>query len=177
MDENEKLNQAVEAYEKNFDKAANTLGKVGRGANRLYIGCTAILVNLFFAAFCLWGAYAASVSWKLETTGELTTGTIIRLEESETSEGYCCVYAPVIEFQANGQTYSFESDNTSDQADYTVGGQVSVRYDPANPNTAQIDNFMERWLFSAIIIPAMVFASLLVTFFMVRAWQRNEVII
>lgn len=177
MDENEKFNQAVETYEKNFDKAANTLGKVGRGANRLYIGCTTILLNLFFAAFCLWGAYAASVSWKLETTGEITTGTIIRLEESETSEGYCCVYAPVIEFQANGQTYSFESDTASDQSAYTVGGQVRVRYDPANPNTAQIDNFMERWLFPAIIIPAMVFASLLVTFFMVRAWQRNEVII
>lgn len=177
MDENEKLNQAVEAYEKNFDKAANALGKVGRGANRLYIGCMTILVNLFFAAFCLWGAYAASVSWKLETTGEVTTGTIARLEESETSEGYCCVYVPVIEFQANEQTYSFESDTASDQSDYTVGGQVRVRYDPANPNTAQIDNFMERWLFPAIIIPAMILASLLVTFFMVRAWRRNDVII
>lgn len=177
MDENEQFNQAVEAYEKNFDKAANTLGKVGRGANRLYIGCMTIIVNLFFAAFCLWGAYAASVSWTLETTGEVTTGTITRLEESTTSEGYCCVYAPVIEFQANGQTYSFESDTASDQADYTVGRQVRVRYDPANPNAAQIDNFMERWLFPAIIIPAMVLASLLVTFFMVRAWRRDKVVI
>lgn len=177
MDENEQFNQAVEAYEKNFDKAANTLEKVGRGANRLYIGCTTIIVNLFFAAFCLWGAYAASVSWRLETTGEVTTGTITRLEESTTSEGYCCVYAPVIEFQANGQTYSFESDTASNQTDYTVGRQVRVRYDPADPNTAQIDNFMERWLFPAIIIPAMVLASLLVTFFMVRAWRRGEVVI
>lgn len=177
MDENEQFNQVVEAYEKNFDKAANTLGKVGRGANRLYIGCMTIIVNLFFAAFCLWGAYAASVSWKLETTGEITTGTVTRLEESTTSEGYCCVYAPVIEFQANGQTYSFESDTASNQTDYTVGRQVRVRYDPANPNAAQIDNFMERWLFPAIIIPTMVFASLLVTFFMVRAWRRDEVVI
>ncbi len=177
MDENEQFNQAVEAYEKNFDKAANTLGKVGRGANRLYIGCMTIIVNLFFAAFCLWGAYAASVSWTLETTGEVTTGTITRLEESTTSEGYCCVYAPVIEFQANGQTYSFESDTASNQTDYTVGRQVRVRYDPANPNAAQIDNFMERWLFPAIIIPAMVLASLLVTFFMARAWRRDKVVI
>jgi hypothetical protein len=177
MDGNEKFNQAVEAYEKNFDKVTNVLEKAGRDANRLYIGCTTLIANLFFAAFCLWGAYAASVSWKLETTGEVTTGTITRLKESETSEGYCCVYAPVIEFQANGQTYSFESDTASNQTDYTVGTQVSVRYDPVNPDTAQIDNFMERWLFPAIIIPAMVFSSLLVTFFMIRAWRRGETII
>lgn len=170
----ENLDKAVENYEKKFDKAMNVVDKVSLVTNRLYIGCIAVVSNLFFAAFCLWGAYAASVSWKLQTTGEVTMGTVTRLEESMTSEGYCCEYAPVVEFDVNGQTYSFENDNASDSPDYEIGSLVQVRYDPADPNTAQIDNVVERWLFPVLIIPAMIFAALVVNFTLIRAWIRGE---
>ncbi len=174
----ENLDKAVESYEKGFDKVANkaekAMGAVQRGANRLYIGCATIFANLFFAAFCLWGVYAASVSLKLQTEGEITTGTVTRLEESKTSEGYCCVYSPVVEFEVNGQTYSFENNNASNSPDYEIGSQVKVRYDPADPNTAQINEFSDRWLFPIIIIPAMTFAALFFNFFMIRAWRRGE---
>lgn len=173
-----KLDKAVENYEKGFDKVADKAGKaidvVGRGANRLYIGCITIFANLFFCAFCLWGAYAANVSWRLQTAGEITTGTVARLEESETSEGYCCVYSPVVEFEANGQTYSFENNNADNTSDYQIGEEVSVLYDPANPTTAQINTFYDRWLFPIIIIPVMIFAALLFDFFMLRSWRRGD---
>ena len=170
----ENLDKAVESYEKNFDKVANTVDKVATGVNRLRIGCITLFVNLFFAAFCLWGAYAASVSWKLQTAGEVTTGTVTRLEESKTSEGYCCLYTPVVEFQANGQTYSFENGSASDSVDYTVGSDVNVRYDPANPNTAQIDNVIERWLVPVLIIPSMIFAALITDVLAIRSWRRGD---
>jgi hypothetical protein len=169
----DKLDKAVSNYEKGMDNLApkleNAVDKVGRGLNRLYIGCAMILGNLFFAAFCLWGAYAAMISWKLETSGEITTGTVARLEESETSEGYCCVYSPVVEFQVDGQTYSFEDDTASSSPNYEIGSEVRILYDPADPNTAQINTFSSRWLFPIIIIPAMIF--------MIRAWWRGEDVI
>jgi hypothetical protein len=174
MDENKNFNKAVESYEKNVDKALNAVDKVSRGANRLYIGCVTILANLFFMAFCLWGVYAAFTAYKLDTDGEVTTGTVIQLEESSTQEGGCCVYSPVVQFQVNGQTYTFDGGNASDPPAYEVGESVSVIYDPADPNTAQINKWTERWLFPFIIIPAMTFASILVTFFLVRAWRRND---
>ena len=177
-DFDKKLDDFVDKYEKGVDKLAPKLGnaveKVGRGLNRLYIGCAMIFGNLFFAAFCLWGAYAAVTSWKLQTSGEITTGTVTRLEESKTSEGYCCVYSPVVEFQVNGQTYSFENENASSSPDYQVGSEVNVRYDPKNPNTAQINTFSDRWLFPIIIIPAMIFSSLLLSYYMIRAWRRGD---
>ncbi len=180
-DLDKKIENLVDNYEKGFDKHVpkieKTVEKIGNGLNRLYIGCGTIFANLFFAAFCLWGAYAATVSWRLQTAGEITTGTITRLEESKTDTGVCCVYSPVIEFEANGQTYSFENENASDSSDYKVGGQVKIRYDPADPNTAQIDKISERWLFPIIIIPSMIFAALLVNFFMIRAWRRGEYIL
>ena len=170
----ENLDKAVQNYEKNFDKALHTVDKVATGVNRLRIGCITLFINLFFAAFCLWGAYAASISWKLQTAGEVTTGIVTRLEESKTSEGYCCLYTPVVEFQTNGQTYSFENGSASDSVDYTVGSDVNVRYDPANPNTAQIDNVIERWLFPVLIIPSMIFAALITNFFAIRSWRRGD---
>lgn len=166
----------MEQYERSVDKAINAAVKVSSGVNKLTIGCSIIFANLFFAAFCLWGVYALFTAYKLETSGNTTTGTVIELEESSSNEGGCCVYSPVIEFQANGQTYTFEGDNASYPPAYQVGETVQVIYDPGDLNTAQINKWSERWLFPIIIIPAMLFASLLLTFFLVRSWRRNEAV-
>ena len=161
-------------YERTVDKAVNAVDKVGRTANRLQIGCITIFANLFFAGFCLWGVYAGYISWKLDNEGETTTGRVVRLEESNSSEGGCCVYSPVVEFDVNGQTYSFESDNASDPPAYDVGEAVNVIYHPSDPNTAQINKWSERWLFPIIIIPAMIITALILNFFMIRSFWRND---
>lgn len=164
----------MDNYEKNVDKAFNTAEKVAGVANRFQIGCWIIFANLFFAGFCLWGVYAGYISWKLGQNGETTTGIVTSLEESSDSDGGCCVYSPVIEFEANGQTYSFEGDNASYPPAYEVGEEVSVLYDPSDPNTVQINKWTERWLFPVIIIPAMIFTALIVNFFLIRSFWRNE---
>jgi hypothetical protein len=172
LDEN--LDKAVDKYEKGFDKAANAVGKVANVANRLYIGCVTIVANLFFMGFCLWGGYAAYTSWQLQTNGETVTGVVVELEEHSDAEGGCCTYVPIVEYSVKGQQYSIEGDTASNPPQYEVGEDVSILYDPSDPNKAQINKWTERWLFPIIIIPAMIFASLIVTFFMIRAWQRNE---
>ena len=164
----------LDNYEKNVDKALNAVDKVGKAASRVQIGCITLLVNVFFAGFCLWGVYTGYVSWRLEQGGEKTTGNVVRLDERNSSEDGCCVYSPVIEFVAGGQTYSFESGNASDPPAYDIGQEVLVLYDPASPETAQINSFFERWVFPIIIIPAMIFAALIVNFFMIRSWRRGE---
>ena len=157
-----------------MSKLDKTLDAVEKGASRLQAGCWIIFGNLFLAAFCLWGVYAGYISWRLQNEGLTTTGTVVRLEESNSSEGGCCVYSPVIEFNANGQTHSFEGDTASDPPDYEVGEVVNVIYDPSDPGTAQINKWTERWLFPIIIIPAMIFTAVILNFFMIRAWMRGE---
>jgi hypothetical protein len=149
-------------------------GLVDQTANRLKIGCLAVFINLFFAAFCLWGVYAASVAWRLESVGQTVPGIVTRLEESSDSEGGCCVYSPVVEFQVGGQTYTIEGDNASDPPAYRVGQQVDVLYDPSNPQTAQINNFFERWLFPILIIPSMILAALIVNVVMSISFWRGS---
>ena len=164
----------MDSYERNVDKVANVAGKAIGVANRLYIGCIIVFANLFLAGFCLWGAYAGYVSWKLEDEGETTTGVVVRLEEHDSSESGCCTYSPVIEFKVNDQTFSFEGDNASYPPAYDVGENVSVLYDPANPDTAQINKWTERWLLPIILIPTMLFTALILNFFMIRAFWRND---
>ena len=164
----------MDNYERAVDKVANTAEKAAGAVNRLQIGCWIVFANLFFAAFCLWGAYAAYTSWRLDQEGETTTGRVVRLEESDSSEGGCCVYSPVVEFKANGQTYSFEGDNASYPPAYDVGEEVNVIYHPNDPDTAQINKWTERWLFPLIIIPAMIFTALIVNFFLIRSFWRND---
>jgi hypothetical protein len=154
-------------------KLDKTLDAVQKGASRLQVGCWIIFSNLFLGAFCLWGVYAGYTSWRLQNEGMTTTGTVVRLEESNSSEGGCCVYSPVIEFNANGQTHSFEGGNASDPPAYEVGEVVNVIYDPADPGTAQINKWTERWLFPILIIPAMIVTALILNFFMIRAWIRG----
>jgi hypothetical protein len=157
-----------------MSKLDKTLDTVEKGANRAQIGCWTMFFNLFFAAFCLWGVYAAYTGWQLQTRGVTTTGTVVRLDERSDGEGGCCIYVPVVDFQVNAQVYTFEGDNASDPPAYDVGQQVQVRYDPANPNTAQIDSLFERWVFPVLIIPAMLIAAVILNIFMIRAWRRGE---
>ena len=164
----------MDAYEKSVDKAVNVADKVSRGANRLYIGCVTILANLFFMAFCLWGVYAAYISWQLEINGKTTTGVVVRLDEQSDAEGGCCTYVPIVEFQAEGKTYSFDGNTASDPPQYDVNENVPVLYNPSDPNTAQINKFSDRWLMPIILIPAMILTSIITTFFMIRAWRRGE---
>ncbi len=83
---------------------------------------------------------------------------------------------PVVDFTVRGQIYTFEGDNASYPPAYEVGEQVEIRYDPTNPNTAQIDSLFERWIFPIIIIPAMIIGAAILNFFMIRAWRRGEAI-
>jgi hypothetical protein len=157
-----------------MSKLDRTIDTAGTWLSRLQTGCLAVFINLFLMAFCLWGVYAAYVGWKLETRGETTTGTVVRMEESDSAEGGCCVYSPVVEFQAGEQSFTFDSGNASYPPAYKVGQQVRVRYDPANPKTAQIDSFFERWLFPILIIPAMLLTALIINFFLIRGFLRGE---
>lgn len=157
-----------------MSKLDKTLDAVGTGVNRLQIGCWTVFANLFFAAFCLWGVYAAYTGWQLQTKGVTTTGTVVRLDEHSSGDGGCCTYVPVVDFKVSDQVYTFEGSNASDPPAYEVGEQVDVRYDPTNPNAAQIDSLFERWVFPVIIIPAMILAALILNFFMIRAWRRGE---
>ena len=147
---------------------------VNKTKNRLQTGCWAVLLNLLFAGFCLWGVLAVQTSWKLETEGVTTTGIVASMKETTDTEGSCCVYSPVIEFQAGGRTYSFPGGTATYPPQYQVGQSVQVRYHPSDPENAQIENFFDRWLVPIISILAILLTAIIVNLFIMLALWRGS---
>lgn len=135
-------------------------------------GCILLLTNLMFLGFFGWGVYAAYTAYRLETNGAVTEGIVIQMDASTTDGS--TTYSPIIEFQANGQTYSFDGNVSSNPPQYQVGDKVNVRYDKDDPSTAQIDKWSERWLMPVILIPTMCIAGLIVNIVLFLSWRKNR---
>lgn len=113
-------------------------------------GCFLILMNLLFIGLFGGGGYIAYNNYQLRTNGASTIGTVIRLEESTGDGGTS--YSPVFQYEVNGQTYEFESQNASSPPTHRVGEQDTLFYDPENPQKAQIDSFMDMWLAPGLLL-------------------------
>jgi hypothetical protein len=80
-----------------------------------------------------------------------TTGTVVELTRQTTTRGY--ILCPVVEFTVpSGEKIRFTSEFGSRPAGHTVGQTVAVRYDPADPQKAEIESTMSRWLVPLILI-------------------------
>ena len=78
---------------------------------------------------------------------ELVDGTVTLINTSFDSDYNSTTYCPLVRYITKaGQTLTYDSDVCSSPADYKVGDQVQVYYDPQNPGKAQIKNFWSQYL-------------------------------
>lgn len=74
-----------------------------------------------------------------------STGTVTRLDLKQSSDSSS--YYPVVQFRTlENQVINFTSSAGSNPAPYQVGETVEVNYNPTNPNSAKINDFMSNWL-------------------------------
>lgn len=63
--------------------------------------------------------------------------------------------APIVDFQVNGQTYKTISDEYStygkgSECKYSLGDEITVRYDPADPSNSTISDSTFEWMLGFI---------------------------
>lgn len=148
-----------------MSKAEKTVNVI----EKLYIGCGWLLINLFVLIFLCWGLYKVFVGFRTETNGETTEGYVSRLEPRDGG-----TFRAVIEFEANGQTYSFNDDTSSYPPRFDLGETVMVRYDRSNPNIAQIDSRFPLWLVPSCMMAGLFVTLIGVNILGVRMWKRGE---
>lgn len=107
-----------------------------------WIGTAFLAFGLIFAAIGLW-AWAGDRA--LAETGTRARGTVIDLTLRRDSDSGS-TYRPVVEFHdARGTRHEFVGSVGSSPPAYSRGETVSVIYDPAAPDRAMIDGFMDRY--------------------------------
>ena len=81
------------------------------------------------------------------------TGTVVELTDRITASGRASMICPVVEFTVvpSGETIRFTSEFGSRPAGHKVGQSVNVRYDPAEPQKAEIESKMTLWLVPLIL--------------------------
>lgn len=102
-------------------------------------------VFAFIGASMLAGAFASySSTTSFLERSETAQGTVVELIRSRSSDSNS--YYPVIEFTAaSGRRVEFQSNSGSNPPSYNRGEQVSVFYEPSNPEAAKIDGFFSLW--------------------------------
>ncbi len=130
------------------------------------VGC---LINLFVLGFLCWALYMGFVGFRVETNGEVAEGHVSNLEVRDGG-----TYMAVVEFEVNGQTYSFKDDTAAYPPKYELGENVIVRYDRSNPNIAQIDSKFPLWLFPSCMIAGLIIALVVVNIWGWKMWKRGE---
>lgn len=75
---------------------------------------------------------------------------------------YYDMYYPTIEFTTlDKRVIQFESSFGSEPARHRIGQMLKVRYDPRNPEKAEVESSMTRYLIAAILLFLMLIASCL----------------
>ena len=80
-----------------------------------------------------------------------TTGTVVELTRQNTTRGY--ILCPVVEFTIpSGEKIRFTSEFGLRPASHTIGQSIAVRYDPADPQIAEVESAISLWLAPLIMV-------------------------
>jgi len=81
------------------------------------------------------------------------TGRVVDLVKRVMKAGSAGVYCPVVEFiTPGGETVRFESEFGTMPASHQVGQSVKIRFDATDPQKAEVDSAVSRWLIPGCMI-------------------------
>jgi hypothetical protein len=131
------------------------------------------LAWLLLAALAVWLGWR---SYTLTTSGEVTQGTVVRLLEEEVS--FTSDFTPIVQFQVDGQSYEVQSQNTygwwNRYFRFSIGKEVEVRYDPSNPELAEINSLWDIWNETIILGIFTLLCAIGVNIYLIMRWRMGR---
>ncbi|MEM7545843.1 MAG: DUF3592 domain-containing protein [Pseudomonadota bacterium] len=104
---------------------------------------------LFFAV----GSYMLYDTYEFMQTSQKTIGVVLSVDRivSRDSNGTSITYSPVFRYEdATGQPFESSPRLRSSSYNFAIGSNVSVRFDPTNPQDVRVDGFFSTWGFGGI---------------------------
>lgn len=137
---------------------------------------TGLCFSIAALALLGWAVWAFFRQREKNMKGITTTGTVMELTREVMNPGSPGVYCPIVEFSLpSGEKITFTSSYGTRPASHKIGQSVTVRYDPDNPQSADIDSTVSFWLFPGILTFMGVLACCLGFFFVLMYWFMQGV--
>lgn len=152
------------------ERSGNGSGCLGQAG--WVIGLNGIwLLLAVLAVFLGWRSYTLSAD------GEVAAGTVVRWLEEDKSASFTDIY-PVVEFEVEGQAYSVPSQNNygwwNKYTRFPIGKQVEMRYDPANPEKAEINSLYDIWVEPIVLGIFAILAMIVTNAFFIARWRAGR---
>ncbi|HTM68610.1 MAG TPA: DUF3592 domain-containing protein [Candidatus Binatia bacterium] len=113
--------------------------------------CVGIVFLFFGLAMLVGGGYWAVRTQRFIGSAEKAQGRVIALVPHSGSKGGT-TYAPTVQYTTkDGQATTFTSSTSSSPPAHREGDIVTVLYDPAKPDKAEINAFTDLWLGPLIV--------------------------
>lgn len=134
---------------------------------------------LFLSLHTIWiillgvGLYYGFNSFRLVTTGIEVDAVIVELDASN-SDGVT-TYSPIYQYTFEGETYRYNSVNSSNIVTYSIGDRATLLVDPSKPQNARENSFWELWLLPAIMVPVSLGLAVLMIFLQFMATRFGRV--
>ena len=133
-------------------------------------------LNLAWILLAAFGAWLGLRSYTLTTEGEVATGMVVEYVEEELNTVGTNIY-PVVEFTVDGETYTVRSQNSyrwwNKYTRFPLGGEVEMRYDPGDPQNAEINSWLDVWGETIIVFLLAAFAAVGVNAYLIL-WLRRS---
>ena len=142
----EKLQEEIGPSSRSFGGTVKPGSKIGR-----WVGLGFMFIGIIMLAAV---AYIVISNNKFEQRATPAKGKVIDFTTHESSDddgGSTTMFAPVFEYEYNGQTYQHTSSTSSSSPEYDVGEEVEVLVDPQNPYEVLVNTFWEKWFLSVVL--------------------------
>ncbi len=141
----EKLKPSVTSLETEPLHTYNSKKSNGKPKMHPGMGIVFILIGI---ALLVFAGYTIKLKYEFIESAVTVTGKVIDFEthQSKDDDGdYTTMYAPVYEYEYNGDTYLHRSDVSSGSPSYEIGEGVALFIQPDAPEKVIVDSFSERW--------------------------------
>jgi hypothetical protein len=134
-------------------------------------------LNLAWLLLAVLTAWLGWRSYTLSTSGSVADGTVVRLLED--GPAFDADFYPVVEFQVDGTTYTVQSQNNyrwwNRYTRFPVGREVTVRYETANPENAEINSWWDIWNETILLGVFTILAAIVINTYLLFRWRSQRV--
>lgn len=144
-----------------------------KSSNNCFSSLWLALLVAAWLGFAIYTGYTVFQRWQLVTNGVITIGSVVNVRERYDEENQSYDYYPTLQYEVDGQVYSFEGTSIGDPNEFRVGKRYEVLYEATNPSNGRLNFLWDIWFNPAIMVLLAATPLLIAMAFTLPAWWRK----